>query len=115
MVRAVARGYLQSSVKRFLTRFNLTKREREVIALLAHGLKPKDICRRLHSSDKAVYATLARACKKTGWLDYYQLVGKLLEFTCQSLGHRRPNIPPSSALQVLAAPTTPHRKHQPAP
>ena len=49
MVRAVARGYLQSSVKRFLTRFNLTKREREVIALLAHGLKPKDICRRLHS------------------------------------------------------------------
>ena len=90
MVRAVAMGYARSSIQRFLTRFKLTKHEKEVVALLAHGLKPKEIANHLHSSDKAVYAALARTCAKTGCIDYHQLVGNLFAFTCQTLGHTPP-------------------------
>lgn len=90
VVKSVVAGYATPAIRRFSTRFRLSQRETEVLALIAHGAKPKEIADRRHCSEQAVYAHLARACRKTHCLDYHQLVGKLFEFVCQSLGHTPP-------------------------
>lgn len=93
IVRAVSGGYAGPSIKRFVTRFKLTRRETETITLIAHGRKPKEIAALMGCSEQAVYAHLVRACRKTHCLDYHQLVGKLFEFACQALGHTLPEYP----------------------
>jgi DNA-binding NarL/FixJ family response regulator len=93
VVRTVVAGYAQPSIRRFATRFRLTQRETEAIAFLAHGAKPKEIATRMRCSEQAVYAYLTRACRRTHCLDYHQLVGRLFEFVCQSLGRTPPEYP----------------------
>lgn len=93
LVQSVARGYAWPAIKRFTRLFGLTKREEEVTTFLAHGLMPKEIADRLHCREKAVYAVLARVCKKTHCLDYHQVLGRLFEFACQALGRTLPEYP----------------------
>lgn len=91
IVKAVAPGYTQPIISRFVKRFNLSKREREAVALVAQGLCAKEVGKRMNCSEKTVYAHLARICDKTGCRDYHALVGRLLAFACQAMGHTPPD------------------------
>lgn len=91
MVKTVARGYVGPAIERFVKRFNLSNREAEATVSVALGLKAKEIADHMHCSEKTVYAHLLRACAKTGCHDYHEVVGMLLAFTCQALGHTPPD------------------------
>lgn len=93
VVRTLVAGYAWPSIRRFAIRFSLTQRETEAVALIAHGARPKEVANRMRCSEQAVYAHLARACKRTHCLDYHHLIGKLFEFVCQSLGRTPPEYP----------------------
>jgi DNA-binding NarL/FixJ family response regulator len=90
MVKTVAAGYTRPMIRRFVRRFELSRRETETVALLAQGHGAKEIARRLTCSDKTVYFHLTRICEKTNCRDYHEIVGRLLAFTCQALGHTPP-------------------------
>lgn len=86
MVRVVAQGYERPVIRRFVTRFGLSKREAEVLGLVAGGLKPKEISERLSCSEKTVYSHLSQACAKAQCGDYHALVARLFQFSCQCRG-----------------------------
>jgi DNA-binding NarL/FixJ family response regulator len=91
MVRTVVGGYARPVIKRFITSFDLSKRETEAIVLVAQGLKPKEIADRMHCSEPTAYGHLARVCAKIGCSDYHEVVARLFAFACQSLGHTPPD------------------------
>lgn len=93
IVNAVAAGYTLQIIKRFVRRFDLSKRESETIALLAQGHGAKEIAKQLDCSEKTVYFHLTRACQKASCRDYHELFGRLFAFTCQALGHTPPEYP----------------------
>lgn len=86
MVRVVAEGYARPVIRRFVKEFSLSKRESDVLSLVADGLKPKEIGDRLSCSEKTVYSHLTQACSKAGCSDYHALVARLFQFSCQCLG-----------------------------
>ena len=90
IVRTVAAGYTCQVIRRFVRRYDLSKRETETIALLAQGRAAKEIATRLNCSEKTIYFHLAGACQKTNCRDYHELFGRLFAFTCQALGHTPP-------------------------
>lgn len=106
MVRAIAPGYAQPTVRRFVRRFNLSVREAEATVFIARGLKAKEIADRMRCSEKTVYAHLMRVCAKTGCRDYHEVVAMLLAFTCHALGHTPPDHP---AFHVLESETAEHQ------
>lgn len=90
-VRTVVGGYARPVIQRFVTSFNLSKRETEAIALVAQGCKPKEVADRMSCSEPTVYGHLARACAKAGCSDYHEVVARLFAFACQTLGHTPPD------------------------
>jgi DNA-binding NarL/FixJ family response regulator len=91
IVRTVAPGYTRPIIWRFAKRFDLSRRQRETVALLAQGNCAKQIAKCMCCSEKTVYAHLARICDKTGCHDYHALVGRLFAFACQTMGHTPPD------------------------
>jgi DNA-binding NarL/FixJ family response regulator len=91
MVKTAAAGYTRPTIRRFVRRFDLSRRETEVVAILAQGLSAKDISKHLGCSEKTVYAHLARICEKASCRDYHALIGRLFAFTCQAMGHTPPD------------------------
>jgi DNA-binding NarL/FixJ family response regulator len=92
MVRVVAEGYARPVIRRFVKQFGLSKREAEVMSLVAGGLKPKEIGDRLSCSEKTVYSHLTQACAKAGCSDYHALVARLFQFSCQCRGRTEPEL-----------------------
>lgn len=86
MVRVVAQGYERPVIRRFVSRFGLSKREAEVLGLIAGGLKPKEISERLSCSERTVYSHLSQSCSKAQCSDYHALVARLFQFSCQCRG-----------------------------
>jgi DNA-binding NarL/FixJ family response regulator len=91
VVRTVVAGYTQPMISRFVRRFELSRRETEAVMLLAQGLCVKEIALHMRCSEKMVYAHLAAVCRKAGCRDYHALVGRLLAFACQAMGHTPPD------------------------
>lgn len=91
IVKTVVDGYARPVIKRFITSFELSKRETEAIVLVAQGLKPKEIAERMRCSEPTAYGHLARVCAKTGCSDYHEVVARLFAFACQALGHTPPD------------------------
>lgn len=91
VVRTVASGYIQPTIRRFVERFNLSKREAEAILLLAWGLRAKQVARGMGCAEPTVYGHLARVCEKTGCSDSHEVLARLLAFACQALGHTPPD------------------------
>jgi DNA-binding NarL/FixJ family response regulator len=91
IVKTAARGYLLPAFERFFLQYKLTRREAEATSFVAQGLKPKEISLRMQCSEKVVYAHLSRVCRKTCRRDYHELVGMILAFSCQALGHSPQN------------------------
>jgi DNA-binding NarL/FixJ family response regulator len=91
IVRTVVGGYARPVIKRFVTGFDLSKRETEAIVLVAQGLRAKKIAERMHCSEPTVYGHLARVSAKIGCSDYHEVVARLFAFACQALGHTPPD------------------------
>lgn len=90
IVKTVAAGYTRQMIRRFTRRYDLSKREAETVALLVQGHGTKKTARLMDCSEKTVYFHLAHVCQKVKCRDYHELVGRLLAFTCQALGHTPP-------------------------
>lgn len=91
MVRTVVGGYAKPVIKRFVSGFDLSKRETESIVLVAQGLRAKEIAERMRCSEPTIYGHLARVCEKTGCSDYHEVVARLFAFACQAVGHTPPD------------------------
>jgi DNA-binding CsgD family transcriptional regulator len=91
--RTIALGFANPIVGRFSRRFHLTEREAAATTFAARGLRPKEVADRMNCGEKVIYAHLSRACKKTGCRDYHEMVGMLLSFSLQALGHTPPEHP----------------------
>jgi DNA-binding CsgD family transcriptional regulator len=86
ILRLAASGYASSTIKRFARYFRLTPRESEILVRLAAGTAPKEIARACGCSIQAVYAHLSRVGRKVHATGHYQIVAKLFQFSCHSLG-----------------------------
>jgi DNA-binding CsgD family transcriptional regulator len=96
VVKTVTGGYARAVLRRFIVGCDLSKRETESIALLAQGLRGKEIADRMRCSGPTVYGHLARVAAKTGCSDYHDVLAKLFAFACQAVGHAP--VEPSSLL-----------------
>jgi DNA-binding NarL/FixJ family response regulator len=92
VVRTLATGYAQPTIRRFVRRFNLSRREAQAVALLSRGLCTKEIAACLNCSEKTIYFHLSRVCGKTGCQDQRNLAGLLFAFACQNIGHTLPEL-----------------------
>lgn len=91
IIETVAGGYARPSLRRFIRRFGLSRRESEVTVLLAQGLRAKEIAAKMCCSEKTIYSHLFRICKKTGCRDSHEVVCTLLALTCHTMGHTPPD------------------------
>ncbi len=100
VVRTVRGGYARPVLRRFIAGYGLSKRETESIALLAQGLRAKEIAGRMRCSEPTVYSHLARVAAKTGCSDCHDVLAKLFAFACQAVGHAP--VEPGSLLGGIA-------------
>ncbi len=86
-LRLAARGYADDTLTRFAGYFRLTRKEAEVLDLVAKGISPKRIALEHAVSLQAVYANLARVSTKAECASYQEVIAKLFRFSCHGLGH----------------------------
>jgi DNA-binding NarL/FixJ family response regulator len=91
IVRTVASGYTRPIINRFITAYDLSRREKEALVLVSQGLKAKEVAVRMRCSEPTAYGHLARACTKIGCTDYHGILARLFAFACQAVGHTPPD------------------------
>jgi DNA-binding CsgD family transcriptional regulator len=82
-----ATGHADGTLTRFARNYRLTSKESEVLGRVARGDSPKQTAAYLECSVQAVYVHLAGVCSKTACSSYHQVMAKLFQFSCHSLGH----------------------------
>jgi DNA-binding NarL/FixJ family response regulator len=87
ILRKAAAGCADHTLRRFGQRYTLSLQEIEILGRLAEGSNPKTIAAEADCSLQAIYAHLARICKRTSCDSYPEVVAKLFQFSCHGLGH----------------------------